>query len=203
MRNCMLPLLAVVACLSGAVSGQAPAIAVVDLEELVRLHPNTASDKKLLEQTLKEFTAQKEQLQTRFDSARKAFEEAVREVQNPALSEKAKKKAEDEALTRRTAAVEAERELTETVRSLQRQLTDQEVRMLKRTTAEIEEAVAAYARTQKLALVLQLPGEKIGAVSGVLYAAPPMNITTNIMKLMGIRPEAVAETLPLRTAPEP
>ena len=203
MRNCMLPLLAVVACLSGEVSGQAPAIAVVDLEELVRLHPNTASDKKLLEQTLKEFTAQKEQLQTRFDSARKAFEEAVREVQNPALSEKAKKKAEDEALTRRTAAVEAERELTETVRSLQRQLTDQEVRMLKRTTAEIEEAVAAYARTQKLALVLQLPGEKIGAVSGVLYAAPPMNITTNIMKLMGIRPEAVAETLPLRTAPEP
>lgn len=203
MRNRMLPLLAAVVCLSGTVFGQSPVIAVVDLEELVRLHPNTTSDKKLLEQTLKEFTAQKEQLQSRFETTRKAFEEAVREVQNPALSEKAKKKAEDEAMTRRTAAVDAERELTETVRSLQRQLTEQEVRMLKRTTAEIEKAVAAYAKAKQLDLVLQLPGEKMGAVSGVLYAAPPMNITTNIMKLMGIRPEAAAETPPLQTEPEP
>ena len=201
MRHNLLTLLAA-ACLSGAALGETPAIAVVDLEELVRLHPNTASDKKLLEQTLKEFTSQKEQLQTRFEEARKTFEEAVREVQNPALSEKAKKKAEDEAMARRTAAVEAERELTETVRSLQRQLTDQEVRMLKRTTGEIEEAITAYAKSKKIELVLQLPGEKLGAVSGVLYAAPPMNITTNIMKLMGIRPEAAAETLPLRKETE-
>ena len=73
--------------------------------------------------------------------------------------------------------------------------------MLKRTTAEIEKAVAAYAKGRSLDLVLQLPGEKLGAVSGVLYAAPALNITTNIMQLMGIRPEAAAETLPLRAEP--
>ena len=189
MRHSLLTLLAA-ACLSGAALGETPAIAVVDLEELVRLHPNTASDKKLLEQTLKEFTAQKEQLQSRFETARKTFEEAVREVQNPALSEKAKKKAEDEALKRRTAALNAEREMSERVRALQRQLTEQEVRMLKRTASEIEDAVAGYARARKIDLVLQLPGEKLGAVSGVLYAAPPLNITTTLMTLLGIRPEA-------------
>jgi Skp family chaperone for outer membrane proteins len=188
MRKYLLPLLAAV-CWAGAAFGQAPAIAVVNIEELVRRHPNTVADKKLLEETLKEFTAQKEQLQTQFETTRKAFENAVSEVQNPALSEKAKKKAEEEAMTRRSAAVEAERELNETVRSLQRQLTEQEVRMLRRTTAEIEKAIAAYAKAKHLDLVLQLPGEKLGAVSGVLYAAPAMNITTNIMKLMGIRPE--------------
>lgn len=189
MRNCVFLLLATV-CLSGVVFGQAPTIAVVDLEELVSLHPNTAADKKLLEQTLKEFTAEKDELRERFEKARDAFEEAVKEVQNPALSEKAKRKAEDEALRRRTAALNAEREMSERVRALQRQLTEQEVRMLKRTASEIEDAVAGYARARKIDLVLQLPGEKLGAVSGVLYAAPPLNITTNIMTLLGIRPEA-------------
>lgn len=176
-------------CLGGYLRAQSPAIAVVDLEELVRYHPNTASDKKLLEQTLKEFTGQKEQLQDQFQGRRKAYEAAIKDVQNPALSEKARKKAEEEALEKRGAMVEAERELSETVRSLQRQLTEQEVRMLKRTTGEIEEAIAAYAKAKKLDLVLQLPGEKLGAMSGVLYSTPAMNITTNIMKLMGIRPE--------------
>ena len=176
-------------CLGGSLWAQTPTIAVVDLEELVRFHPNTASDKKLLEQTLKEFTGQKEQLQDQFQGRRKAYEAANKDVQNPALSEKARKKAEEEALEKRGAMVDAERELSETVRSLQRQLTEQEVRMLKRTTGEIEEAIAAYAKANKLELVLQLPGEKLGSMSGVLYSAPAMNITTNIMKLMGIRPE--------------
>ena len=178
-------------CLAGAALAQSSGIAVIDLETLVRLHPNTASDKKLLEQTLKEFTGEKDQLQARLEAARKAFEAAVRDVQNPALSEKAKKKVEDDAMTKRSTLVDAEREYNETVRSLQRQLTEQEMRMLKRTTAEIEEAVAGYAKAKQLQLVLQLPGEKLGAVSGVIYAAPPLNITTNIMKLMGINPVPV------------
>lgn len=178
-------------CLASAALAQSSGIAVIDLETLVRLHPNTASDKKLLEQTLKEFTGEKDQLQARLDAARKAFEAAVRDVQNPALSEKAKKKVEDDAMTKRSTLVDAEREYNETVRSLQRQLTEQEMRMLKRTTAEIEEAVAGYAKAKQLQLVLQLPGEKLGAVSGVIYAAPPLNITTNIMKLMGINPVPV------------
>lgn len=187
MRTCLLVILAAT-CLAGAATAQSTALAVVDLEELVRLHPNTTADKKLLEQTLKEYSGQKEQLQSRADAARKAFEAAVKEVQNPALSEKAKKRAEEEAMEKRSAALEAEREFSETVRSLQRQLTEQEIRMLKRTTGEIETAVAAYAKAKQIDLVLQLPGEKLGAASGVMYSAPALNITTNIMTLMGIRP---------------
>ena len=187
MRTCLLVILAAT-CLAGAATAQSTALAVVDLEELVRLHPNTTADKKLLEQTLKEYSGQKEQLQSRADAARKAFEAAVKEVQNPALSEKAKKRAEEEAMEKRSAALEAEREFSETVRSLQRQLTEQEIRMLKRTTGEIETAVAAYAKAKQIDIVLQLPGEKLGAASGVMYAAPALNITTNIMTLMGIRP---------------
>ncbi|MDD5707501.1 MAG: OmpH family outer membrane protein [Kiritimatiellae bacterium] len=166
-----------------------PTIAVIDLEDLVRLHPNTASDKKLLEQTLKEFTAQKEQLQEQLQNTRKAYEAAAKEADNPALGEKARQKLSEEASRKRGEAVAAEREYSETVRSLQRQLTDQEVRMLKRTTGEIEDVVAAYAKTNGLQLVLQLPGRKMGTVSGVLYADDALDITPAIMRQMGIKPQ--------------
>lgn len=180
-------------CLAGgAWAAEQSSVAVVDLEELVRLHPNTAADKKLLEQTLKEFNAQKDQLQARVEDARKAFDEAARGTDNPALGEKARKKAEEEAVVKRRAVMDSEREYGETVRSLQRQLTEQEVRMLRRTTDEIGKAVTGYARARGLTLVLQLPGEKLGGSSGVLYAHPSLNITTNIMPILGIRPAAPA-----------
>jgi Skp family chaperone for outer membrane proteins len=169
-----------------------PSIAVIDLEELVRLHPNTAADKKLLEQTLKEYSAQKDQLQAQVESTRAAFTSAAKEAQNPALNEKAKSKLEEEALAKRNAALDAERAYTETVRSLQRQLTEEEVRMLRRTTKEIEAEVAAYAKAKGLQLVLQLPGRKMNVASGVVYADEPLDITSAIMKQMGIKPDEAA-----------
>ncbi len=192
MKRLLLTTLTTTIALASGVWAQTPSIAVIDIEELVQLHPNTKGDKKLLEETLRDYSGQKEQLALRLKEARKAFESSVEEVRNPALSEKAKKRAEDEALERREAALEAEREYDETVRALQRQLTEQEVRMLRRTTTEIEEAVAAYAKAKQIDLVLQLPGEKLGAASGVMFAAPSLNITTNIMELLGIKPEAAA-----------
>ena len=48
--------------------------------------------------------------------------------------------------------------------------------------------VAAYARKNGLQLVLQLPGRKMGAASGVIFAADALDITSAIMKQMGIDP---------------
>ena len=170
-----------------------PKIAVVDLEKLIRLHPNTADDKKQLEATLKDYNKQKEQLQSVASSTRKAFEAAVREATNPALSEAAKQKAEAAAMEKRQAALEADRSATEKIRELQRDLNKQEMKMLKRTSDTIERAIAAYAKGNGIDLVLQLPS-KLSAGSGVIYSKPEMDITEAIMKLMGIEePEEVEE----------
>lgn len=165
-------------------------LAVVDMEQLVQRHPNTTSDKKLLEQTLQEYSEQKETLQSLADSARKAYEGAAKEAQNPALSDKAKQRQEEDAQRKREVAVRAEREYSETVRNLQRQLTDQEMRMLKRTYAEIQGVIAAHAREHGLDLVMELPGRKLGNPSGVVYSHESLNITAAILKRMGIAPEA-------------
>ena len=64
MRNLSIHFLAAVLALSVTATAYAQQkIAVVDLEKLIRLHPNTAEDKKTLEGTIKDFNKQKEQLQ--------------------------------------------------------------------------------------------------------------------------------------------
>ncbi len=186
MRNMSIHFLAAVLALSFTATAYAQQkIAVVDLEKLIRLHPNTAEDKKTLEGTLKDFNKQKEQLQALAASTRKAFEEAAREATNPALSESARKKAEAVALDKRQAALEAARGAEEKIRELQRELNKQEMKMLKRTSDIIERAIAAYARGNGFDLVLQLPS-RLSAGTGVIYSKPEMDITAEVMKLLGI-----------------
>ena len=186
MRNLSIHFLAAVLALSVTATAYAQQkIAVVDLEKLIRLHPNTAEDKKTLEATLKDFNKQKEQLQSLAASTRKAFEEAAREATNPALSESARKKAETVAMDKRQAALEAARGAEEKIRELQRELNKQEMKMLKRTSDIIERAIAAYARGNGYDLVLQLPS-RLSAGTGVIYSKPEMDITADVMKLLGI-----------------
>ncbi len=163
-------------------------IAVVDLEKLIRLHPNTAEDKKQLEATLQDYNKQKEQLQAVAASTRKAYEAAVREAANPALSEAAKQKAEAAALEKRQAALEADRNAAEKFRELQRDFNAKEFRMLRRTSDEIESAVAAYAKGEGIDIVLQLPS-RLSAGSGVIYSKPGMDITKAIMQRLEIPDE--------------
>ena len=186
MRNRSIHVLAAVLALSFTATAYAQQkIAVVDLEKLIRLHPNTAEDKKTLEGTLKDFNKQKEQLQALASSTRKAFEERAVEATNPALSEAARKKAETVAMDKRQAALEAARGAEEKIRELQRELNKQEMKMLKRTSDIIERAIAAYARGNGFDLVLQLPS-RLSAGTGVIYSKPEMDITADVMKLLGI-----------------
>ncbi len=184
-RLALIPLAALAAgfCLPAAAQQK---IAVVDLEKLVRLHPNTKHDKEVLETTLKEFTAQKEEIEASVIRARKAYLEAGKETRNPALSEKARKAKEEEALAKRDAALEIERDAQEKVRSLQRKLTETETAMLKVTTGDIQKAIRAYAEEKQIDLVVQLPATHIGSSSGIVFAKKELDITPAIMQLIGI-----------------
>jgi len=84
-------------CAAALLRAQSVSVAVVDLEELIRLHPNTARDKKVLEQTLKDYKAEGEDLQRRIEALQEDFEKARKEAQDPALSDKARRVAEESA----------------------------------------------------------------------------------------------------------
>ena len=162
-------------------------VAVINLGKLIELHPNTARDKAVLEATLKDFAAQRDQLKAEVMLKRKEFEEAARAVDNPALSDKARAEAKANLLAKRDIALEAEKNTTEKVRDLQKQLTEQEIRMLKITSDEIRDATKAYAKKHGIDVVLQGPDPKHQIVSSVFYSNPAVDITKPIMDLLGIK----------------
>lgn len=168
-------------------------LGTIDLEKIVKLHPNTEADKKLLEKTLQEYTSQADAAEAAALAARKALEAAANEVRNPALSEKARKAAEEDAKAKYEAARAAEQTLVETKRNLQRRLTEQEVMMLKRTIDEIEDVVAKYAKEKGLSAVVPTTGAKLGVSPAFLWSDPALDITADIMKLMKIEEKPVEE----------
>ena len=161
-------------------------IATIDIEKIVRLHPNTASDKKLLQKTLQDYQAEAEALESAALAARKAFDSAAENMRNPALGEKARKAAEDDAKQKYEAARAAERAFLEKKQGLQRSLTDQEVRMLRRTVEEIEGVVSEYAKANGISVVLPTTGSKLGISPAVLWAETSLDITAEIMAKMKI-----------------
>ena len=158
---------------------RAQGVAILDMEELVRLHPNTVSDKKLLDQTLKEYKSEGSDLQQKLESLQDAFEKARKEAVDPALSERARKTAEETAAKAREELSAADRKARDTMQLRQQQLNEQEMRMLKRTTAEIREAVEKYATENKLSLVLP--------INQVVYGDKALDITDAIMKRLNIK----------------
>ena len=168
-------------------------IATIDLEKIVRLHPNTASDKKLLQKTLQDYQAEAEALEAAALAARKAFDGAAENMRNPALGEKARKAAEEDAKQKYEAARAAERAFLEKKQGLQRSLTDQEVRMLRRTVEEIEGVVADYAKANGISVVLPTTGAKLGISPAVLWAETSLDITSEILAKMKIEDKPVED----------
>ena len=58
--------------------------AVVNMVDLVRFHPSRERDRKLMQDTEKEFQAKLDKQRDRFEELRDEYEKAVKEARNPA-----------------------------------------------------------------------------------------------------------------------
>ena len=73
-------------CALTAVAASVPSIVVVDMEAIIAHHPNTPSDKKLLEDTLAEFSQERDALRAAIKAKQADLEKQVQEAQNPMLA---------------------------------------------------------------------------------------------------------------------
>ena len=64
----------------------AQGMAIVDMEAVLARHPNTPNDKKLLEDTLAEFSKERDTLRETLNAKRADLEKQVKEAQNPMLA---------------------------------------------------------------------------------------------------------------------
>ena len=161
-------------------------MATLDIEKIVDLHPDTAHNREILKDTLKDYQGEMSKLEDSVAAARKAASAAIEESRNPALGEKARKRAEEEAAKSVEIARTAEREFLEKRQDLQRSLNEQELRLLRITVRQVETEVAKYAKANGISIVLPITGSRLGIAPAAVWADDALDITAAIMSIMGI-----------------
>ena len=160
-------------------------VAVVNMMDLVRFHPNRERDRKLMQDTEKEYQAKLDKQRDRFEQLRDDYEKAVKESRNPALNEKARAEAEDKAVKSRDVVAEADRDLRQEMQKLQRDLSDLDTRLLRQVTNDIRDIITKYAQESKYAMVLDS--------TTMAYSDPKLDVTDDVLKRMGVDPKVRKE----------
>ena len=156
-------------------------IAVVNMVDLVRYHPSRERDRKLMEETEKEFQSKLDKQRDRFEELRTDYENVVKEARSPALNETARAEAEDKAMKHREVLAQADRDLRAEMKKLQGELGDLDARLLRQVTSDIRDVITKYAEEKKLDAVLDS--------TTTAYFNPRLEVTDDVLKRMGVDPE--------------
>lgn len=154
--------------------------AVVNMVDLVRYHPSRERDRKLMEETEKEFQAKLDKQRDRFEELRNDYDKVVKEARNPALNDKARAEAEEKAMKHREVLAQADRDLRAEMNKLQGELGDLDARLLRQVTGDIREVITKYAEEKKCDLVLDS--------TTMAYFNPKLEVTDDVLKRMGVDP---------------
>ena len=158
---------------------------VVNMIDLVRYHPSRERDRKLMEDMEKELQGKLDKSRERYEELRKGYDSVAKEARNPALSDKARIEAEDKAVKQRVVLEEAERDLYQQRQQFQRDLSDQDTRLLRQVTDDIRKVVTKYAADGKISIVMD--------GSTLAYFDPKLDATDEVLKKMGVDPKVRKE----------
>ncbi|MBQ9432391.1 MAG: OmpH family outer membrane protein [Kiritimatiellae bacterium] len=154
---------------------------VVNMVDLVRFHPSRERDRKLMQDTEKDYQAKLDKQRDRFEQLRADYENAVKEARNPALNEAARQEAETKMMKHRDVLAEADKDLRAEMQKLQRELSELDNRLLRQVTGDIREVVHKYAAEKKLSMVMDS--------TTLAYFDPAMDVTDEILKRMNVDPK--------------
>ena len=158
---------------------------VVNMIDLVRFHPSRERDQKLMLDMEKEFQDKLDRQRKRFEELRDSYEKVAKEARNPALSEKARLEAENKATVQRDVVAEAELDLRKNLQDFQRQLSEQDTRLLRQVTGDIREVVTKFAKDNKIAVIMD--------GSTLAYFDPKLDVTDDVLRKMGVDPKVRKE----------
>ena len=174
-----------IAAMAASVMAAQDKIAVVNMVDLVRFHPSRERDRKLMQDTEKDFQSRLDKQRDRFEELRGEYEKAVKEARSPALNDKAKNEAEEKAMRHRDVLAEADRDLRQEMQKLQRELSELDTRLLRQVTGDIREILTKFAQEKKYNMVLDS--------TTMAYHDPALDVTDEILKRMGVDPKVRQE----------
>ncbi len=164
-----------------SVAAFAQTLAVVDMEAVLAKHPNTPSDKKLLESTLADYSKERDALRDAIKAKEADLEKQVLEAQNPMLAPARAEELKRACQSAFEAIEEARRAAEAQMAERSRTLSEMERKLIKRTSEEIQAHIAAYAKEKGYDLVLYK--------NIVAYTNPAHDITDAIIVLCGGKPD--------------
>lgn len=159
----------------------APSIAVVDMMQALRAHPDTEEADALLEKQLKELDAHSDELVTKRDALKAEFEDARDAAMNRALSEAGRADKMEVAQKKLAALTDFDRELRQDLASERKAISERKERMQRRIVDKIRETVQKVAKAGKYVLVLDAANLGINGVESVLYADDAVDLTDEVV----------------------
>ncbi len=159
----------------------AQGMAIVDMEAVLARHPNTPNDKKLLEDTLAEFSKERDTLRETLNAKRADLEKQVKEAQNPMLAPAKVEELRQQCEAKYTELQRESEAAEQKMAGRSRELSELEARLIKRTTQEIQAHITAYAKKRGLDAVIYK--------NAVAYVKPALDITEPIVMLCGGKSE--------------
>ena len=159
--------------------------AVVNMVDLVRFHPSRERDRKLMEETEKEFQTKLDKQRDRFEELRADYDKLVKEARNPALNDKARADAEEKTMKHREVLAQADRDLRAEMQKLQGELGDLDSRLLRQVTGDIRTVITKYSQEKKIDVVLDS--------TTLAFFNPKLEITDDVLTLLGVDPKVRTE----------
>lgn len=194
------------ACVFGAsalvCAAQAPKIAVVDMARLYDTHYKTEEQKAKLRGDEQKAQEELEKLNAEGNQLVEQYKELVEQAKNPALSDDAKVKAEQDAQTKLQEIQQKQNEVqsfrVNTQRSLQQRLKTFSDLMIE----EIGRIATDVAKNQGVTLLLDKSGPSLIGISSVVYVDASLDITDAVAaEINKDRPAGAAPTDTGSTAP--
>jgi Skp family chaperone for outer membrane proteins len=133
---------------------------------------------------LAEFEAEQDDFQAQQEKLRKELEAARDAAEDRAISEREREKRMDVLKEKLLALRQLEQRVRETRLARQRELNEQEGRMLKRILVKVQAIIDRVAAEKGYALVLDSGARNPGGVPTVIFAQPTLDITEQVVGLV-------------------
>ena len=145
-------------------------IGTVDMMTLVRNHKNYDTNKKLLQDTERDYQRKLDAMKTDIDAIQDEGKKIAEQGKNPMLAQSQKDKIEKDLIEIQNRYIAAQQKLQEF-----------ETRLLKITTDEIREIVNKYAEKNDYDLIVES--------TVTAFAKKSLNVTDDLLKEMGVDPK--------------
>lgn len=159
-------------------------VAIIDMDSLLRNHPNTPNDKKQVELTLQDYSTERDTLRKELESKDAAIGNIIKEIQNPMFGEEKKKQLGEEGEKLRQQLIADTQAAEQKMQQRSRDLQDLESRLIKRTGEDIQAVVKEYAEKRGYDVVY--------FKAAVVYAKESVDITKQIQAVVDAKKASAA-----------